>query len=244
MIRHSQRFRLFHRGAPFYGENIIYRAFSAALRRGIEIPPVEVECFKALPAGGGVGAGSGNCGAFLRWAFLSCCRPLDVDLAAELGSDVPFLSSDLNMAWGEGRGDVLTPVPWNFPPLLCLVGFPGWSIPTPMAYGILDEIRGKMGIERLLPGDEEFLRYFDYLMQQRVVGVLPNDFLPVAEKIREEYIKIWDTFEFASALAWGLCGSGSGFFGLFRDHEGLCRAISGLRRFDFVKSLIPVEVYR
>jgi 4-diphosphocytidyl-2-C-methyl-D-erythritol kinase len=46
------------------------------------------------------------------------------------------------------------------------------------------------------------------------------------------------------ALAWGLCGSGSGFFALFSHQEGVERAFAELGKQDYVRSLIPLEVCR
>ncbi|MCX7828615.1 MAG: hypothetical protein N2315_05315 [Thermanaerothrix sp.] len=239
-LRSSDRFRLFHRGDPFYGEHIVERAAAMVYGAGLGVPQVEVECFKALPVGGGVGAGSGNAGAFLRWAFGLLGRPVDMSMAAKLGSDVPFLASEMNLAWAEGRGEALSPVEGRVMHLECLVGFPVWPMSTSVAYRMLDQIRPQA---KPLPERDDFLDVLSAIEGGRVVGILPNDFLIVSEKIRGEYIKIWGVVEASGALAWGLCGSGSGFFGLFKDQEGLAKAYRVLGAFDFVKSLMRVEVF-
>ncbi|WP_245522605.1 4-(cytidine 5'-diphospho)-2-C-methyl-D-erythritol kinase [Thermanaerovibrio velox] len=238
-LRSSDRFRLFHRGDPFYGEHIVERAATMVYDLKLSIPQVEVECVKALPAGGGVGAGSGNAGAFLRWAFYSAGRPVDMAMAAKLGSDVPFLASEMNLAWAEGRGEVLSPVSAHTGDIKCLVGFPVWPMSTSLAYHMLDQMRPHVGP---LPERDDFTGHLNAIEEGRVVGLLPNDFLIVSEKIREEYIKIWTVFEASGALGWGLCGSGSGFFGLFKDHDCLNRAARMLGSFGFVKSLMRAEV--
>ncbi len=60
-------------------DNLVVRALAAAGRRA------HVRLHKRIPVGGGLGGGSSDAAAILRWAD---CR--DVDVAAALGADVPF----------------------------------------------------------------------------------------------------------------------------------------------------------
>jgi 4-diphosphocytidyl-2-C-methyl-D-erythritol kinase len=59
--------------------NLVTRALAAVDRRA------GVRLVKRVPVGGGLGGGSSDAGAVLRWA--GCA---DLELAARLGSDVPF----------------------------------------------------------------------------------------------------------------------------------------------------------
>ncbi|ACZ19004.1 4-(cytidine 5'-diphospho)-2-C-methyl-D-erythritol kinase [Thermanaerovibrio acidaminovorans] len=241
----SVRTVVYHRGDPFYGEHLVLRA-QALLRGRIQLPPVEVECEKALPAGGGVGGGSGNAGAFIRWAYAQAGMDTDLSVAAQLGSDVAFLASRMWAAWGEGRGELLTPPEGDLDGLRELrgiIGFPRWAIGTAWAYRMLDQLRGSSSDARL-PEGGEVEPLLEGLVRGRVVGLMSNDFIPVAEKVRPEYVKIWRDCESLGALAWGLCGSGSGFFALFSHQEGVERAFAELGKQDYVRSLIPLEVCR
>lgn len=70
---------------------------------------------KHIPVGGGLGGGSADAAAVLRGLNRLAPDPLDrdalIEIAGELGSDVPFLASDALLAWGWGRGDRLLSLP-------------------------------------------------------------------------------------------------------------------------------------
>ena len=103
---------------PAGPENLAYRAAallveSAGLRGGVHIG-----LEKRIPVSGGLGGGSSNAAAVLaglnRLYGLRCSREELQELAAKLGSDVPFFLSD-GLALATGRGEVLTPIrpPWS-----------------------------------------------------------------------------------------------------------------------------------
>lgn len=70
---------------------------------------------KRIPVGGGVGGGSANAAAVLR--ALESLSPMPVgrgallELAGELGADVPFLLADIPRALGWSRGDRMLRLP-------------------------------------------------------------------------------------------------------------------------------------
>lgn len=64
---------------PASSNNLVTRALMASGRTA------HVHLTKRIPLGGGLGGGSADAGAILRWAG---CR--DLDLAASIGADVPF----------------------------------------------------------------------------------------------------------------------------------------------------------
>jgi len=69
----------FAAGVPTDDSNLVRRALRAVGRRA------EVHVDKAIPHGGGLGGGSADAAAVLRWAGVD-----DVSVAASLGADVPF----------------------------------------------------------------------------------------------------------------------------------------------------------
>ncbi|MGQ0715363.1 MAG: 4-(cytidine 5'-diphospho)-2-C-methyl-D-erythritol kinase [Gemmatimonadaceae bacterium] len=99
---------------------------------------------KRIPVGAGLGGGSADAGAVLRALDSMSPRPLGTtalaNLAAHLGSDVPFLTHDDPMALGLGRGDIVEPIPSLETRWLALV-MPPLSISTAEAYGWLDADR-------------------------------------------------------------------------------------------------------
>ena len=80
-------------------DNLVRRALAAA---GAE---ASVRLTKRIPAGGGLGGGSADAAAVLRWAGSS-----DVSVAARLGADVPFCLAGGARARVAGIGEVLEPL--------------------------------------------------------------------------------------------------------------------------------------
>jgi 4-diphosphocytidyl-2-C-methyl-D-erythritol kinase len=115
-----------------------------AARHGIE-PSVRLHIAKDIPVAGGMAGGSADAAAALvacdaLWGLGSTPAEL-AELAADLGSDVPFALLG-GVALGEGRGELLTPLPvggrfhWVF-----AVADGGLS--TPAVYGECDRLRGR-----------------------------------------------------------------------------------------------------
>jgi 4-diphosphocytidyl-2-C-methyl-D-erythritol kinase len=100
-----------------------------------------IEIAKRIPVGGGLGGGSADAGAVLRCLNRLAPSPLSdgelVALAAPLGADVPFLTTDDPLALGWGRGERLLALPPLHVRAVTLVCFP-FGVPTPDAYGWLD----------------------------------------------------------------------------------------------------------
>jgi 4-diphosphocytidyl-2-C-methyl-D-erythritol kinase len=103
-----------------------------------------IEVVKKIPVGGGLGGGSADAGAVLRCLNALAPTPLSVhellSLAAPLGADVPFLSTDDPLALGWGRGErmlALPPLPSRAVTLVCFA----FGVSTPDAYAWLDAIQ-------------------------------------------------------------------------------------------------------
>jgi 4-diphosphocytidyl-2-C-methyl-D-erythritol kinase len=82
-------------------DNLVVRALAAVDRKAW------VRLIKRVPAGAGLGGGSSDAGAILRWA--GCA---DLDLAAALGADVPFCIHG-GRAEVAGIGEVVRPLPFE-----------------------------------------------------------------------------------------------------------------------------------
>lgn len=92
---------------------------------------------KRIPHGAGLGGGSSNAATILRAANELSGNPLALpqllELAAQIGSDVPCFLLDSPAADGTGRGEIVQPA--DFPHQLHLVLIkPPFPIPTPWAY--------------------------------------------------------------------------------------------------------------
>jgi 4-diphosphocytidyl-2-C-methyl-D-erythritol kinase len=118
-------------GIPTDDSNLVRRALRAVGRTAA------VTVDKAIPAGGGLGGGSADAAAILRWAG---CR--DTAVAAEIGADVPFALAG-GRARVRGIGDELEQLPF-LDQIFTLVT-PPIAIPTVDAYRAWDALGGPAG---------------------------------------------------------------------------------------------------
>jgi 4-diphosphocytidyl-2-C-methyl-D-erythritol kinase len=86
---------------PAGDDNLVRRALAAAGRRAW------VRLHKRIPAGAGLGGGSADAAAVLRWAGVS-----DLEVAARLGADVPFCLIG-GRARVRGVGQEVHPLPFD-----------------------------------------------------------------------------------------------------------------------------------
>ncbi len=104
-------------------------------------PAFEVDIQKRIPVGGGLGGGSANAASMLMGLNRMFENPLSRDrlleLAADLGSDVPFFLVG-GTAVGTGRGECITPMP-DMAPLRILAIIPDTPFPTAAMYRMLDD---------------------------------------------------------------------------------------------------------
>ena len=100
-----------HPGVPTDGRNTAWKMVELALERMGVAAEVKIHIQKELPVQGGMGAGSANAAAALlgleRELGFVVPEPARMELAAEVGSDVPlFLVGGRGAGDGAGRGGV------------------------------------------------------------------------------------------------------------------------------------------
>jgi 4-diphosphocytidyl-2-C-methyl-D-erythritol kinase len=118
-------------GVPADDANLV----AQALRRAGVIAWVRID--KRIPHGGGLGGGSADAAAVLRWAGLT-----DLAMAAELGADVPFCLVGGRARVG-GIGEVVEPLP--FEPRIVTLVVPRLHVSTPAVYRAWDDLGGPVG---------------------------------------------------------------------------------------------------
>ncbi|HTY88337.1 MAG TPA: 4-(cytidine 5'-diphospho)-2-C-methyl-D-erythritol kinase [Candidatus Acidoferrum sp.] len=152
---------------PTDSRNLVVRAAELFFTAAKIDSGVEIELRKKIPLAAGLGGGSGNAATTLLALNELFDRPLASarlhELAATLGSDVPFFLQD-RPALATGRGEIIRPLE-NFPALrgrALLLIHPGFGIATPWAYQNLarfpEALNGRPGraqtlISRLQAGD-------------------------------------------------------------------------------------------
>ena len=229
-------------GAP--EKNLAWRAADlyGAIARWPAGFAIEIE--KRIPVGGGLGGGSADAGAVLRALDALNPEPIGplalLQIAARLGSDVPFLTSrdPLALAWGRGERMLALPA---LPPRDVVLVIPPYPVATSDAYGWLAASRtGESGVAgpslRQLP---------DLASWAGVDHSMRNDFQLVVSQHHP------DLADLARALVVDhgarralLGGSGSTVFGLFdapADATAIARA-SGYAALATRTSVRVVEV--
>lgn len=122
---------------PADGSNLVLKAIRILERHCERELPLAIHLEKNIPHGAGLGGGSSDAAVTLRAVNELCDLRLSqetlLQLAAELGSDVPFFLWSC-IADCEGRGEIVTPKPeikLGWPILLIKLPF---GVPTPWAY--------------------------------------------------------------------------------------------------------------
>jgi 4-diphosphocytidyl-2-C-methyl-D-erythritol kinase len=113
---------------PSDGDNLVTRALRAVGRSA------HVTLDKQIPAGAGLGGGSSDAAAVLRWAGVA-----DLALAASLGGDVPFCVRG-GRAQVSGIGEIVEPLPFVARTFTLLT--PPLHVSTPAVYRTWDELGG------------------------------------------------------------------------------------------------------
>ncbi len=125
-----------HPGVPADDRNTAWKMVERALVRMGVAAEVRIHIQKELPVQGGLGAGSANAAAALigleRELGVALHDPARLELAAEVGSDVPlFLVGGAVL--GVGRGEIVSPMP-DLPATWCVVAVPEAGVSTPRAF--------------------------------------------------------------------------------------------------------------
>ncbi len=210
-------------------DNLIVRALDA-FRTRLEGP---VQAFricleKRIPMGAGLGGGSADAAAVLRTLNRFHGEPFSTqalrEIAATLGSDLPFLVSG-GTALMRGRGEILEPQGWAGTVFYVLV-YPKIEVGTAWAYGQLGPV---------LTENTPYLKFSDSLSggcvdHERLFEVLENDFTPVVERAYPIVAELRSQLDRAGARTTSMSGSGSTVYGIFDDRKTASQAQRALQR--------------
>jgi len=115
-------------------DNLVMRALRAVGRRA------SVRLVKRIPAGAGLGGGSADAAAVLRWSGCDGRSETDLSLAASLGADIPFCVRGGRARVG-GIGEILDGLPCR-PGIAYTLLTPPLAVSTAHAYQAWDELDG------------------------------------------------------------------------------------------------------
>ncbi len=236
------------------GENLAARALAVLRERGWDHPPLRIEIEKRIPVAAGLGGGSADAAAVLRFAAESsaateCVRSnpriatrtanasggIDdlAGVAGELGADVPSqLRPALALVRGAGERVEPLPAPAEHAALL-LPG--GGGLSTKAVFDAADRLglgREPAELKEIAPrlrtaagAGASPLAYADLLV---------NDLEPAARSLRPDIADALDALRDVGAPAVFLSGSGPTVVGLFPALQEAEAAASSLDRTDAI----------
>lgn len=109
-------------------DNLVVRALTMAGKRA------DVRLTKNIPHGGGLGGGSADAAAVLRWAGFD-----DLASVSRLGADIPFCMIG-GRARVRGIGEIVEPMPHDDIDITLVI--PPFGVSTPLVYKTWDSIGG------------------------------------------------------------------------------------------------------
>ncbi len=222
-------------GVPTDRSNLIVRALELLQSEADVSSGATVRLFKRIPSQAGLGGGSSDAAAALIagnrvWGLGWPIERLS-DLAARLGSDIPFFVHALadprsRAARAEGRGERITPVQQalSSQPVVILKPAEGLSTAQvfsrcqPGDYGSPEEDRCRSVAQALSLGSLTAL-----------AGGLANHLQAAAMRVAPWLSAVRERFDSAGCAVHQLSGSGSAYFGLTRTPREARRLAARLR---------------
>ena len=211
-----------------------WAAFAEATGQVSSQPPgLEVHLLKGIPHGAGLGGGSSDAAALLRWLNAQLPNPLPEEdlarLAVRIGADTPFFLQD-SPCIVQGIGEVLTPVSPQFSDLWLTLVCPDIHISTPWAFQELD----RLAPHAALPPPENSLTKpasganGNSLSGAGVVEGMHNDLEEAVFPRYPRLAEIKGQLLHHGAIAAVMSGSGSSMLGLFSNAAAAGEACSTL----------------
>lgn len=224
------------------GSNLAYRAARRFLETTGTTSPVRVKLVKRIPMGAGLGGGSSDAAAVLKGlAALTGFDDADAlhQMAAALGSDVPFFLAGSPLALGRGRGERLTEL-GPLPEAHLVLALPKVQVATAEAYADLAEAREGQRISTAASDSHDESSSSSDSAERSSVGepaawadieaLAHNDFESVVVPRHEEIGASLEALRAAGASLALLSGSGAASFGLFSGQAEAEGAAERLRR--------------
>lgn len=193
-------------------ENLVFKAGMKLLKYARNERGVRIKIFKNIPLGSGLGGGSSNCATTIKFLndFWECnlSQKEILKIASELGSDVPFFIRG-RPALVSGRGEKISFRKINLKiPQSIVLFIPQISVPTKYVYLAFDKINRKI---------PKFNK-IDYLKNLNFDN-LKNDLQESAFFVFPELKSIYNKIKETRPEVLLLSGSGSAFWGFYKDNQ-------------------------
>jgi len=206
--------------------NLVFKAAALLKRASSYKFGARIELQKNIPVAAGLGGGSSDAAYTLmglnRLWGLNFDRKALMDLAAEIGSDVPFFLAG-NFSLIEGRGEKVTAVNTECSMILLLVK-PDISVSTAWAYNSF-----KTGLTKKTVDIKLFCQALDRKNYTFLRDAVWNDLEDVVIRKYPVIGELKEQLRQNGALLSLMSGSGSAVFGVFNTFEEAVRASTTLR---------------
>ena len=213
-----------HPKLPTDSRNLAVRAAELFLSSTLITAEVHIRLVKNIPVAAGLAGGSSDAAAVLRALNKAFKRPLAekrlLQLAAELGSDVPYCVMG-GTALCLGRGEIIERLPGKLQ-LNVVVAVADEYVSTPTAYAELDRIYGDFKEPRQDDSAASFGAILDSasigaMSEAELFNIFENAILPIcpkAENIKSTMLELGATHSLMS-------GSGPSVFGIFPSEASM-----------------------
>ena len=202
-------------------KNTIFKAVSLFRNKTDFTQGLKIKAEKRIPLGGGLGGGSSNAAATLlslnKLAAFPLSREQLLEMAAGIGSDVPFFIYETAAAFVTGRGEHIEPL--DAPKLFIVLVNPGFPSDTGAAFRLLDESRN---LSNNLSSIKSVQSRKDFFSGDAPINYknLNNDFLSIfPEHEKSVYDEIIFQLKELGAEYANLSGAGSTCFGIFNERD-------------------------
>ena len=184
---------------------------------------MDVKLNKRIPSAAGLGGASSDAAAALiagnlLWKLNFSHSRLH-DIAAEIGSDVPFFLEG-GMAMCRGRGEKIEPIiaPSGLP---IVIAKPSAGLSTPRVFG-------RCEIPAVHRRSAEVIDGFGSGSASQIGALMQNRLQPAANKLLEDISSLEKEFAGLPCLGHQMSGSGSSYFGVFETQRIARRAAARL----------------
>lgn len=194
---------------PEDGNNLVLKAAHLLRQRTDTNFGAEIFLMKRIPSQAGLGGGSADAGATLRglnelWQLGLSLAEL-AELAAELGSDIPFFAADCRLARCLGRGEQLSSE--HSTPLHFVVVKPGSGLSTAQVYS-------RCSVSKFSGSGSEVLSALKAGQFAQIQKLMKNGLEEAARGLNPEVDAILELMSRQPFVGSMLSGSGSACFGL------------------------------
>jgi 4-diphosphocytidyl-2-C-methyl-D-erythritol kinase len=219
--------------------NLVIRAVHALAEAAGHSPHARLHLRKQIPVAAGLAGGSADAAATLvacdaLWGT-GFGREALADVAARLGSDVPFLVLG-GTALGTGRGELVSPVlapghAWHW-----VLAFADGGLSTPDVFRELDRLRGLGQAPASIGAPDAILAALRQRDAAVLAKVLGNDLEAAAVSLRPELSRTLAAGRAAGALAGIVSGSGPTCAFLCADSASASTVVDALDGSDLCRS--------